>query len=668
MNQMNLSVILKAVDLLSGPLRTVGQALDGLAGKAKAFDAAGDKLKSWGGKAMMAGGAMGAAAIPAIAAFQDLERASTRAEVAFMQVGGATDALWDGINKKATDLGNKLPGTTADFMRIAAALKEQGIGSQAIADGALEASSYLKVLMGNLSPETAAEYGAQFSHGLGIAEKDFVKFIDVVQRAKFAFGVDPGEFAYTAKYIGPLVNQLGMGGLEGSKSLLTLAGSLSQVGIKGETLGTSLRQVFQALPDLDKKIAKHGELGQMLGKAGIEMEFFKDGQFLGLENFIVQLDKLQGLNVQDRMIALKEMFGAESATALAQVVGNGVDGFNKAAEVMAGQANLDQRLARILGTFDAKRDAAQGNITNTWAAVGKLFEADLKRLADVIADVSAAVGGWIEENPRLARTLFSVVGVVAAVAVGAGALALTLGVLSSGLGSVAAGMGILAAGGGNLLGALRMVAVVMWPVITATWAWTAALLANPLTWIVLGVVAAIAAVIALAAGIAWAVTHWDKFKAMVISAKDALVNAFGVAVDWVADKLQGLLSGAMQVWSDITNLFKKPLTFKFVKPDFGIIDKKGVKLPAALEKTANVVSSVAPPPSASLPAATRGASSASAAPISQKIEFNVKVDGSAGGAKASDDLLASFRARLPEIMDMLQAETDRRGRTAYAGG
>ena len=45
------------------------------------------------------------------------------------------------------------------------------------ANGGLEGSTYLRVLLGDGSPEGVADITATFSKSLGIAGKDFVKFI-----------------------------------------------------------------------------------------------------------------------------------------------------------------------------------------------------------------------------------------------------------------------------------------------------------------------------------------------------------------------------------------------------------------------------------------------------------------------------------------------------------
>ena len=61
-------------------------------------------------------------------------------------------------------------------------------------------------------------------------------------------------------------------------------------------------------------------------------------------------------------------------------------------------------------------------------------------------------------------------------------------------------------------------------VIPAIWSFTSALLANPITWVVVGIAALIAAIILL-------VTHWDKVKQVV-----------GTVINWIKDRWSDLMS------------------------------------------------------------------------------------------------------------------------------
>jgi TP901 family phage tail tape measure protein len=65
----------------------------------------------------------------------------------------------------------------------------------------------------------------------------------------------------------------------------------------------------------------------------------------------------------------------------------------------------------------------------------------------------------------------------------------------------------------------------IWGAITATWSFTAALLANPITWVVVGVVALVAGIVLLA-------KNWDTVKAAFVGAWNSIKNAWGNAPGW----------------------------------------------------------------------------------------------------------------------------------------
>ena len=319
---------------------------------------------------------------------------------------------------------------------------------------------------------------------------------------------------------------------------------------------------------------------------------------------------------------------------------------DKLSKTMEGMwSNIKDTASRFLvavgdaGFFDALKGEMQGvlDLLNQWSEDGSIkavaeeisgaLVGAIKGLREnlqavnwkeVVADVKAfwggvqtavtAVGGWGNALLVLAvilnaQTIVAVMEMIGAVA----RLGFTLG--------ATAVRAVMAA-----VPMFMSFAAAMAPVIAATWAWTVALLANPLTWIVLGVVAAIAAVIALAAGVAWAVTHWEQFKAAVAGAADALVGAFGKAVDWVGEKLNGLLDGALKVWNDIKGIFSGDGQTELKAPNisFGIIEadkaKKAAQVAAA--PAAAGAAAAAPPPVA---ANTNAANSNTPQPVNQTI-------------------------------------------------
>lgn len=105
-----------------------------------------------------------------------------------------------------------------------------------------------------------------------------------------------------------------------------------------------------------------------------------------------------------------------------------------------------------------------------------------------------------------------------------------------------------------LIPTIATFATTLWgTVIPAVWGFTTALLANPITWIVLGIIALIAVIVLL-------VTHFDTVKRVV-----------GVVVKWISDKWHAVTSTLSGLATNIKNAFVG--AFDWVKNHVaGVID------------------------------------------------------------------------------------------------
>jgi len=93
-----------------------------------------------------------------------------------------------------------------------------------------------------------------------------------------------------------------------------------------------------------------------------------------------------------------------------------------------------------------------------------------------------------------------------------------------------------------MIGVLGFLALAFMGVSIATWAMNTALLANPITWIVIGIVALIAAIVLL-------IANWD---AVVVWLKDV----WDATVSWLKDMLSGLAEWWAGIWNSISEFFK----------------------------------------------------------------------------------------------------------------
>lgn len=89
-------------------------------------------------------------------------------------------------------------------------------------------------------------------------------------------------------------------------------------------------------------------------------------------------------------------------------------------------------------------------------------------------------------------------------------------------------------------------------IIASTWAWTAALLANPVTWIVVGIAALVAAVVALA-------MNWDSVTAWVSEVwagfTSWLAESFANVTTWWNELWAGIGNFVMDTWNNIVDWF-----------------------------------------------------------------------------------------------------------------
>lgn len=123
--------------------------------------------------------------------------------------------------------------------------------------------------------------------------------------------------------------------------------------------------------------------------------------------------------------------------------------------------------------------------------------------------------------------------------------------------------GIMTLGGGlaDLAGGISAFVIpVFGQIIASTWAWTTALLANPITWIVLGIVALVAAIVLL-------IVYWDEVTGAISAGWDWLLGAFQTGWNWIKTNwpmLLAILTGPIGIavgliikyWDDIVSFVK----------------------------------------------------------------------------------------------------------------
>ncbi|WLI08319.1 phage tail tape measure protein [Pseudomonas sp. FP597] len=394
--------------------------------------AAYDKTQSLAGSMAVSGaaglGAGYAASRPvasAIKAFAPNEDSATQLKVSMMGDTGKVSEDFQKITDLATKLGDRLPGTTADFQNMMTMLRRQGISAQSILGGTGEAAAYLGVQL-KMEATEAAEFAAKMQDATRTTEKDMMSLMDTIQRGFYA-GVDPGNMLQGFSKIAPVMDVIKKSGIDAAKELAPLLIMMDQAGMEGGSAGNAFRKIFQAGLDGD-----HVESANKIaakGNTGVSFKFTDDkGNFAGLENLYAQVEKLKAFNDVDRNAIIKKLFGddAETLTTLNTMMNKGLAGYQEVQQKLQTQADLRTRVNEQLGTLTNVMEAAEGSFTNAMAEFGAAVAPELKDLIKTAGEIANRIGAWARENPKLAGGLVKVVAAVAAAAMVFGTLALTM--------------------------------------------------------------------------------------------------------------------------------------------------------------------------------------------------------------------------------------------------
>ena len=381
------------------------------------------------GGVAMAGG-LAAGLTGSLVAFAKQEDAATGLKVAMMDASGAVGSDFEKINKLAIGLGNKLPGTTADFQNMMQMLVRQGIPAQNILNGVGEASAYLAVQL-KKTPEAAAEFAAKMQDATRTTSEDMMGLFDTIQKA-FYLGVDDTNMLSFFTNVSSVTKMVSKDGLTAARALAPIAVMMDQMGTQGETAGNAIRKIFQAGFDTKKMKAAN----KLLGRKGIKLDFTDGkGEFGGIENLFKQLKKLQSLSTLNRTRIIKEIFGDDGDTlsVLNALIDKGKSGYDEIQSKMNKQADLNKRVNAQLGTLTNLWDSMTGTAVNGLAAIGGAFAGDAKKLVGWLGDMSQRFSEFADKNPKVIRGAFGIAAGFVGMKLGLLGINFALGVLGRGL-------------------------------------------------------------------------------------------------------------------------------------------------------------------------------------------------------------------------------------------
>jgi len=465
------------VDRLSGPMA-------GVASKVGADVSRLDALSQTFGNFAKAGAVMqeagsqitGAVLAPVEATFE------TQRALGELSSLGVKDL--DALEGAARKFSDQWSGTTkADFISAAYDIKS---GISTLSDEGVAEFTGLAALTAKATKATAAEMTSLFASGYGIYKGYYDDLTDIQFGEMFSAGIAESVRAFKTSGSGMAqgIQSLGASATTANVPLeeqLAILGML-QATMGGAEAGTKYKAFLRSA-------AKGGEA---LGLSFLDA----NNQLLSMPEILGQLRGKFGetMDAAEKM-ELQKAFGDTEAVALIDLLysktGDLQDNILNLYDAMGQGTGVAQDMASAIQETDPERFARlQQRIHNVAESIGSSLLPTVNDLMGKGEQVLTKAAAWIEGNQELVRVIMLTV-----LAVG-GFLAIGGAVIT-----VVSGVGLAVTKTVSTFKMLRsgffLVKGALGPLTGSVWSFTAALLANPVTWVVLGIVALIAALVLL---------------------------------------------------------------------------------------------------------------------------------------------------------------------------
>jgi|GEM_PF-573451 len=460
-------------------------------------------------------------------------------EISSMNVG--QDVL-NGLNSAALKFSVKYGESAAEFVRSAYDIQGAISG---LSGNELPAFTNASAI---LAKGTKADMGT-ITNYVGTMYGIFQKNADAMGKANWInmmagqTAVAVNIFKTTGQGMSEAFTTLGAGAQTmgvGMAEQMAVLGTL-QATMSGSEAGTKYRAFLDGVGNAQEKLGLKFTDSQ--------------GKMLPMVNILEKIKgKYGAIDTVAESDLLKKAFGTQEATALVKLLSTNIDGLSGSINEVGKQTGL-QGAIDMANAMVQPWEQAKSAGDALMIMLGQKMLPVLKPVFNGIVSISEKLMRWMELFPNITTyigyAVFGIIGIIAALSALSVAVGISKFLLVGWQGGAALFKGALWLMKGGLLN-----------VIPAIWSFSAALLANPITWIVLGIGALIGVIAA-------AIIYWDTWTQAVIDWSGAWLESTGVFA-WV-DSVVAFFERIPQWWSSFAAWINALNPFALVGAGIGLL-------------------------------------------------------------------------------------------------
>lgn len=472
-----LSLVMNMIDHLSGPMAQIASRvgadvsrMDALSQTFGGMAKAGTVMQEMGMQVV------GAVLEPVTATFE------TRRALGELASLGVKDL--DALESAARSFSDQWSGTSkADFISAAYDIKS---GISSLTDEGVAEYTSLSGLTAKATKSTVGEMTSLFATGYGIYKNYYSDLSDIEFGEMFSAGISESVRAFKTSGSG-MAQSIQSLGASATTANVPLEEQLAVLGMLQATMGGS-----EAGTKYKAFLRSAAKGGQALGLSFLDA----NNQLLSMPEIIELLRGKFGetMDAAEKM-KLQQAFGDTESVALIDLMYSKTEDLQNNIlnlyDAMGKGTSVAEQMALAMQETEPERfERLQQRIHNVTESIGNTLLPAINDFMGKGEAVLTKIGSWIEQNQELVRMIMIVVLALGGFLTVAGTVITVISAIGLIVTKTISAFKILKAGFVLAKGALA-------PLISSVWSFTAALLANPVTWIVIGIVALIAALVLL---------------------------------------------------------------------------------------------------------------------------------------------------------------------------
>lgn len=499
-----LSVILNMVDNLSGQMSGVQNTVSSSVQK---LNSAFGTMQKAGAAMAGVGGAITGLAMSTVTATFDTQNA-----LGELSSLGVKDLK--AVEDAAKSFSDTWAGTSkADFITASYDIKS-GIAS--LTDEGVAQFTQLAALTGKATKSTTEEMGSLFATGYGIYKGFYDDMSDIQFGEMFSAGIATAVKNYKTSG-SEMASAISALGATATNSNVPLEEQLAILGQLQTTMSGS-----EAATKYKSFLNQASSAGEKLGLTFLDT----NNQLLSIPEILTELKGKYGDTIDAvEKRQLKEAFGTDEAVALIDLLYNNVETLDGGIQdlqqsMKQGTAVTEEMAQAINNTPEQKFQVLKQQIHNNVEELGNGLLPAVNNTMDKVSGLISKGSEWIKNNQETVQTIMNIV--------------LKLGVFLMVAGSV---MGVVGTLGKIFLSAKNAIGLVK----TAVTGMNMAFLASPVTWVIVGIVALVAAFVVL----------WNKseaFRSFWMGLFEQVRSAVSQAWTMIQPALQNLGQKLMELW------------------------------------------------------------------------------------------------------------------------